>query len=340
MNPQEVNTQDVPYGLSETSSPIFVTTDIGGSPARLYARPIMAVNEGPVVLIVGQTLVAEESARAQLLFIVLLSAGIGLALSFAGGFFAARALEPIQHAFQRQQEFVADASHELRTPLTILHSTADLLDDRSDQPASANRALVEEIRHEIVRMERLTWDLARSDRGELQLSVGQVDLGALADDLARRVSVLAQGRGVALEVEVLGKSTVVEGDPDRLQQVGLIVLDNALNHTPSGGLVRLVVERQAHHGLLRVHDSGEGIPPEHLTRMFERFYRVDASRARSTGGAGLGLAIARSLVEAHGGRISIANRPIGGTRVEILIPLAATYVDRVEDEEPVDVATS
>ena len=338
-NPQAVNAQDVPAGYHETTSPTYLTADIDGSPARLYARPIVAANEGPVVLVVGQSLVAEESARAQLLFILLLSAGIGLALSFAGGFFlAARALEPIRHAFQRQQEFVADASHELRTPLTILHSTADLLDDRSDQPASANRALVEEIRHEIVRMERLTRDLltlARSDRGELQLSVGQVDLGALAHDLARRVSVLAQGRGVALEVEVVGTSTVVEGDPDRLQQVGLIVLDNALNHTPSGGLVQLVVERQAHHGVLRVDDSGEGIPPEHLRRMFERFYRSDTSRARSTGGAGLGLAIARSLVEAHGGRISIANRSSGGTRVEILIPLAATYVDRVEDEEPV-----
>ena len=338
-NPQLVNAQDVPAGLSEATSPTYLTAEIDGSPARLYVRPVVAANQGSVVLVVGQSLVAEEAARAQLLFVALLSAGIGLALSFAGGFFlAARALVPIQHAFARQQEFVADASHELRTPLTILHATADLLDDRSDEPASANRGLVEEIRHEIVRMERLTRDLltlARSDRGELQLSVGQVDLGALAHDLARRVSVLAQGRGVALEVEVLGKSTVVEGDPDRLQQAGLIVLDNALNHTPSGGLVQLVVERQAHHGLLRVDDSGEGIPPEHLTRMFERFYRVDASRARSTGGTGLGLAIARSLVEAHGGRISIANRPSGGTRVEILVPLATKHVDRVEDEESV-----
>ena len=190
-------------------------------------------------------------------------------------------------------------------------------------------------------MERLTRDLltlARSDRGELQLSVGQVDLGALAHDLVRRVSILAQGRGVALRVEVLGKSPVVAGDPDRLQQLGLIVLDNALNHTPSGGQVQLVVQQKGHQGLLQIDDTGNGIPPEHLPRMFERFHRVDASRARSTGGTGLGLAIARSLVQAHGGRISIANRASGGTRVEILIPLAVTEVDRVDQGRPVDLA--
>jgi signal transduction histidine kinase len=342
-NPQAVNPQDVPAGLLDISSPTYVTADIEGSPARLYARPVVAGDEGSVVLVVGQSLVAEEAARAQLLFILLLSAAVGLALSFAGGFFlAARALVPIQHAFARQQEFVADASHELRTPLTILHATADLLDDRANEPASANQALVREIRNEIVRMERLTRDLltlARSDRGELRLSVGQVDLGALARDLARRVSVLAERRGVSVQVEVLGESPVVEGDPDRLHQVGLIVLDNALNHTPRGGLVQLIVQRQKNQGVLQVDDTGEGIPPEHLTRMFERFHRVDASRARSTGGTGLGLAIARSLVEAHGGRIGIANRPSGGTRVEIRIPLAATHADRVEEDVPTGVAT-
>jgi signal transduction histidine kinase len=176
-------------------------------------------------------------------------------------------------------------------------------------------------------MERLTRDLltlARTDRGELQLSLGRVDLGELARGLARRVSVLAQDRRIAVEVQVDVESEppVVEGDPDRLQQLGLILLDNALKHTPPGGQVQLVVRRQGDNGLLQVDDSGEGIPPEHLARVFDRFHRVDRSRARSTGGAGLGLAIAHSLVAAHGGRIAVANRPGGGTRVSILLPLA------------------
>jgi signal transduction histidine kinase len=327
-NPQAVNLQALPAELPATSSPAYFTVDSDGGPVRIYARRISAADEGPVLLVVGQSLVAEEAARAQLLLILLLGAAVGLVLSFAGAWFlAGRALVPIEHAFHRQQEFVADASHELRTPLTILHSAADLLDDRGDEPASANRALVGEIRQEVVRMERLTRDLltlARSDRGELQLSLGRVDLGALARDLARRVSLLARDRGVSLDVRVPGESPVVEGDPDRLQQVGLIVLDNALKHTPRGGAVQLVVEQQDDAGVLRLDDSGEGIPPEHLPRIFDRFHRVDPSRARSTGGAGLGLAIARALVVAHGGCIAVSDRPGGGTRVTIQIPLAYT----------------
>jgi signal transduction histidine kinase len=263
-------------------------------------------------------------------------------LSFVGAWFlAARSLVPIQHAFQRQQEFVADASHELRTPLTILHSAADQLDDRSDEPASANRGLVREIRDEIVRIERITRDLltlARSDRGELQLAVGRVDLCALARDLAARVSGLAQAQAVAVEVRTEGEAPVVEGDPDRLQQVGLIVLDNALKHTPRGGRVELVVQRQGNEGLLQIDDSGEGIPPEHLSRVFERFHRVDPSRARSTGGTGLGLAIAHSLVVAHGGRIGIANRPGGGARVSMYLPLAQADPAQRDAQAPANIA--
>jgi signal transduction histidine kinase len=325
-NPQAVNLQALPADLAATTSPTYFTVDTDGGPVRMYARRISAADKGPLLLAVGQSLVSEQSAGAQLLFILLAGAAVGLVLSFAGAWFlASRALVPIEHAFHRQQEFVADASHELRTPLTILHSAADLLDDRGDQPASANRVLVGEIRQEIGRMERLTRDLltlARSDRGELQLSVGRVDLGALARDLAGRVSLLARDRGVALDVQVLGQSPVVEGDPDRLQQVGLIIIDNALNHTPRGGVVQLTIERHDGAGMLRVDDSGEGIAPEHLSRIFDRFHRADPSRARSTGGAGLGLAIARTLVEAHGGCIEVGARPGGGTRVTIHIPLA------------------
>jgi signal transduction histidine kinase len=197
--------------------------------------------------------------------------------------------------------------------------------------------LLIEIREGIVRMERLTRDLltlARSDRGELQLSVGRLDLGALALDLERRVSVLAHARGITLEVQVHGAPAVIEGDPDRLHQVGLILLDNALNHTSAGGHIHVVVRPQDRDGVLEVEDTGEGIPAEHLPRVFDRFHRVDRSRSRSTGGAGLGLAIAYSLVTAHGGRISIGNRPGGGTRVTIRIPLGAPEIELVESSVP------
>jgi signal transduction histidine kinase len=103
----------------------------------------------------------------------------------------------------------------------------------------------------------------------------------------------------------------------------LIVLDNALKYTPPGGSVWVSIRHEPPYGVLQIDDSGEGIPPEHLERVFERFHRVDRSRSRDTGGTGLGLAIAHSLVMAHAGQLRIAHRPGGGTRVRIMIPLAA-----------------
>jgi signal transduction histidine kinase len=195
------------------------------------------------------------------------------------------------------------------------------------QPGQSNPALVFEIREEIGRMERLTRDLltlARSDRGELRLALGRVDLLALARDLGRRVSRLAEERGIRLEVTSPNTPVVIEADPERLQQVGLIILDNALNHTPRGGVITVAVYASDGAGILAVEDTGEGIPEEHLSRVFDRFHRIDPSRTRATGGAGLGLAIARSLVSAHGGDISIASGSGGGTRVTVRLPLLAT----------------
>jgi signal transduction histidine kinase len=138
----------------------------------------------------------------------------------------------------------------------------------------------------------------------------------------RRVAVLAQKRDTRLEAYLDGASPVVEADPDRLHQIGLILLDNALNHSPAGGTVRVIVRTENHGGVLEVEDSGEGIPAEQLRRVFDRFYRVDRARSRATGGSGLGLAIAETLVAAHGGRITLTPYPGGGVRATVWLPLA------------------
>src|SRR5262249_23610618 len=150
-----------------------------------------------------------------------------------------------------------------------------------------------------------------------------LELGALARDLAQRVSGLADARGIRLEVQSPDAPLLIEGDPDRLQQVGLAVLDNALNHTPCGGSITIAAYQRCRTGFLVIEDTGEGIPEAHLSRVFDRFPRVDPSRARTTGGAGLGLAIAHTLVHAHGGAIWIASSRERGTRVTIRLPLAA-----------------
>ncbi len=335
-NPQQVDVQSLP-DFSRVSDPEFYTIDLVGRPVRVYARPIGGPASEGIVLVLGQSLEAVDAAAQRLLQVMLAGGAIGLLLSFFGAWFLAdRALVPIRRAFERQQEFVADASHELRTPLTILHAATDALEQHMDEPLRENRDIVSEVRQEIVRMERLTRDLltlARSDRGELHLSVGQLDLGALAYDLKERVLPLAVERGIDLEVHVDEPAPVIEADPDRLQQVGLILLDNALNHTPRGGCVRLVVRSERGHGLLSVEDNGEGIPPEHLARVFERFHRVDPSRTRANGGmggAGLGLAIADRLVAAHAGEIELESELGRGTCVTIRIPLSELSQDSRE----------
>jgi signal transduction histidine kinase len=228
-------------------------------------------------------------------------------------------------AFRRQQEFVADASHELRTPLTVLRSATDLLYQHRAEPLAANGELFDDVRHEIVRLERQAGDLltlARADLGELGLALGLVDVAALAGDVVRRTAPLAQSRAVTLTYQAAPDPVVVEADPDRLQQVLLILVDNALKHTPSGGTVVVDVRPQGADACLEVTDSGPGIDAAHLPRVFDRFYRVDRARSRADGGTGLGLAIAKSLVDAHGGQLMLGNATGGGTRATIRLRLA------------------
>jgi signal transduction histidine kinase len=248
-----------------------------------------------------------------------------LLLSLAAAWFlSGRALIPIQHAFQTQQEFIADASHELRTPLTVLRSATDLLDTHRSEPLNRNGELFDDVRAEIARMQRLAQDLltlARSDAGGLELMTAPVQLADVASEVVRRTTPLARSQGVNLSLSPDGQDSTVEADPDRLQQVVLILIDNAIKHTPSGGKVEVRVRRHGQHAEVEVADTGSGIPAEHLPRIFDRFYRADKARARQHGEAGLGLAIAKMLVEAHAGDLQITSQPGVGTQATVSLPL-------------------
>src|SRR5262245_14393044 len=254
-NPQHVDTSGIDLAGLAGAGRRAETAELGGESVRVYARPLPAggpPGRGPgppgrpgpplaaalsgATLVVGQSLAGEERALGVLLLILVAVVGVGLLLSFGGAWFlAGRALVPIQRAFGRQQEFVADASHELRTPLTVLRSATDLLNQHRDEPLAANGELFDDVRAEIARLQRLTGDLltlARSDRDQLDLAVAPLDLGALAREVARRTDPLASERGIELTCRAPSEAPVVEADPDRLQQVLLILLDNAIKHTP------------------------------------------------------------------------------------------------------------
>ena len=319
-NPQQVTTSDLPW--PQTREPTFASIQLGdGDQARVVLR---RTPDGGM-LVVGQSLNPEQTALRTLLLVLVGGGGIGLLLSLAAAWFlSGRALIPIQQAFQRQQEFVADASHELRTPLTVLRSATDLINQHRDEPLERNGELFDDVRGEIARMERLAQDLltlARSDTGGLELMTAPLEIADVAAEVVRRTTPLAQSEGVQLLLRAEPQPSTVEVDPDRMQQVFLILIDNAIKHTPPGGKVEVQVRRHGQTAQVTVSDTGAGIAPEHLPRIFDRFYRADRARAREGGGTGLGLAIAKMLVEAHDGQLQLSSTLGVGTQVTVSLPL-------------------
>lgn len=295
------------------------TVQTGGITYRLLTYHVPN-STTPAFVQVGRPLTDQERARAQLLTGVVVLGGFStVALALASWWLAGRTLRPAQIAWDRQQAFIADAGHELRAPLTLLRASAEVA--RQDvSPADEDlRALLDDVLAESDHLARLVDDLlllARLDSGRLTVARERVPVGPLLDDLSRQVSRLAGEKGVRVQTDA--STVVVLGDPTRLRQALLILLDNALRFTPSGGTIRLSAVTRGNRGVVSVEDTGQGIPAAHLPHIFDRFYQVDSARTGSH--AGLGLAIARTVVEAQGGRIAATSRSGVGTRVEISLP--------------------
>jgi two-component system OmpR family sensor kinase len=223
---------------------------------------------------------------------------------------------------RRKSRFVSDVSHELRTPLTAIRGAAETMLDDEDIPAEDRDRFLATIVSESDRLGRLANDLLALERIEGatgELPVLRVDLLAVARHTTSTLEPLLEERGVT--VEVTGEPAFVLGDRDRLQQVLANLVDNASRMTPRGGTVRVSVTKTAHRVTVAVADEGPGIPAEDADRVFDRFWRAQASRDRGSGGAGLGLSIVRAIVERHGGHISAANRPEGGAVFSFDLPV-------------------
>jgi two-component system sensor histidine kinase CiaH len=208
----------------------------------------------------------------------------------------------------------------------VLRSATDLLNKHRDETLEANGELFDDVRAEILRMERLAQDLltlARSDTGGLELMTAPLEIADVASEVVRRTTPLARSEGVQLTLQAETQASTVEVDPDRVQQVLLILIDNAIKHTPAGGSVTVQVRRHGQAAQVSVLDTGSGIAPEELPRIFDRFYRADRARAHDQGGTGLGLAIAKMLVEAHGGQLQLSSTLGVGTQVTVSLPLVS-----------------
>jgi signal transduction histidine kinase len=227
----------------------------------------------------------------------------------------------LEQLFDARRQLVAWASHDLRTPLASLRAMVEAVEDGLATPDEYLPAIREQLGTLSLLVDDL-FELARIDAGVLTLEVHDVRLGELVSGCLRALDAEARSRNIQLEARLDPADPAVRIAPDKVERVLLNLLTNALRHTPSDGAVSVAVEPRDDHVVVSVEDSGNGLTSTAARRMFERFWREDESRTRATGGAGLGLAIAKGLVQAHGGAIWAENGSSGGARVAFTLPLA------------------
>ena len=235
-----------------------------------------------------------------------------------------RMFADLEASIQAQKRFTADASHELRIPLTILRGDIEVALLRKRRPREYQEVLGQQL--EIIeRMQRIVdglLTLARADAGLLELARDEIDLSLLLEEIGEQHLTLFATKNIRFDMEIEDGLRVI-GDQDRLSRVAFNLLNNAYKHAPAESCVRFSAKAQKDEAVVTVADEGPGIAPEHVDHIFNRFYRSDEARDRETGGAGLGLAISKRIVEAHGGNIEVESTLGKGTAFRFRLPLAS-----------------
>lgn len=226
---------------------------------------------------------------------------------------------------QTRRRLFADIAHELRTPLTVIEGTVDAMLDGVFEVNPGNLNSIKEETALLTRLVADLRDLALAESGQLKLELGSTDIGKLVQQRVSQAEVVAREKGISLKSDIAEGLPPADADGRRIGQAVSNLLSNALNHTPQGGVVSIAVAAGSHpdgkEGLLvSIADTGEGISPEHLPHIFERFYRVDEARSRAKGGSGLGLAIAKQMVELHGGRLWAESQAGKGSTFYFTLP--------------------
>jgi heavy metal sensor kinase len=231
----------------------------------------------------------------------------------------------LEEAFLQLHRFSADASHELRTPLTILHGELESMAQRHDLPAAVRDGLGSTL-EETERLSRIVENLltiSRLEAGEARVELKLLNLSEIAGSTAEQMRLLADEKNIALSLSA-SDPVLIEGDPSRIKQVIVNLLDNAIKYTPNGGSVEITTRNVNGYASLEVRDTGLGIAQSDLPHVFERFYRADKARSRELGGSGLGLSIVKSIVNAHGGEVTVSSDGTAGTRFTVSIPSVST----------------
>lgn len=230
-----------------------------------------------------------------------------LVIYLTSRYFANRSIAPVKEAFDKQKRFIADASHELKTPLAVINTNADVLLANSEDTIEEQAKWLHHIKSETERMKTLTNDLlylTQMDDAREQMIHVPFNLSEAVESIILTMEAVIFEKEIDLAYEI-EPSQMLTGNSEQIKQVVMILLDNAIKYTHPQGSIQLSLKKQHNHLLLKVSNTGEGIAPEHLGKIFDRFYRADTSRSRKHGGYGLGLAIAKSIVEQHKGKIYV-----------------------------------
>jgi signal transduction histidine kinase len=265
---------------------------------------------------------ANESNMLRIQLTSLIVTGlICLALSLYGSFYMAnRATGPIQNSWQQQIDFLSDASHELRTPLAVIQTNLEVVMASPAEPVCSQGQWLQNIQEETSQMTKLVDSLlflARSDSNQLPLANEPFSLNTIIKQATSPFEPVAAAKKLTLCVAAEAVVTVI-GDATRIKQVITIIIDNAIHYTPADGVICVNLAKLKNKCIVTVADSGIGIDPAVIDKIFDRFYQVD--RSRSNRGAGLGLAIAKAIIEKHGGHIMVASALGRGTTFTIELP--------------------
>jgi two-component system sensor histidine kinase CiaH len=271
---------------------------------------------------------SELAMLRRFLFIIFIGQVIGMTAIILGSYYLARrALVPIRAAWEKQQQFVADASHELRTPLAVIKSNAELLLRRPEHTIELETIRITNVIRETIRMSKLVstlFTLARADTNQIEIEAVSVSLNEIVAAVVEQFEPLAQMQGITLQIECSDKIWLV-ADRERLHQLFVILLDNAIKYTTQSGCIQVICQKQSNMVLMQVKDTGCGIIASDLPYIFDRFFRGDKVRSRKNGGAGLGLAIAQWIVEKHQGKIWVESQVGTGTQVYVTLPIEKNY---------------
>ncbi|MBO9605231.1 MAG: GHKL domain-containing protein [Paenibacillaceae bacterium] len=251
---------------------------------------------------------------------------VGLAMLiviyFTSRFFANRAIAPVREAFDKQKQFIADASHELKTPLAVIDTHADVLLANGEETIRSQAKWLHHIKSETERMKTLTNELlylTRMDDARGDTLFSTINVSECVESVILTMEAVAYEKELTLRYDIEPNLTM-RGSAEQIKQVVMILLDNAIKYAGPNGIIHVALKKRAHDTQLTVANTGEGIAAEHLGRIFDRFYRADASRSRQHGGYGLGLAIAKAIVEQHQGTITVRSVPGDMTTFLVQLP--------------------